>query len=120
MLLAMVLAAAPVCAQAWDCSLDDATKTCSVKPDGSGTPGGHSAPGLTCACSEGQCVPFTVEAVPCRTWRDCSVDEKPFPHATSSKKVPRALKRKVRPCVDSERDAICDETHTCKYVVWKC
>ncbi len=59
--------------------------------------------------------------VPCKTWRDCSYDDASPPNAVSSKKVKRRFQRRVRPCRDSETDAVCDEgSKTCRVVHWKC
>ena len=61
------------------------------------------------------------EPVPCKTWRDCSYDDSRPAHPISSKKVKRKIQRKVRPCIDSETDAVCDDaTKTCRVVHWKC
>jgi hypothetical protein len=59
--------------------------------------------------------------VPCKTWRDCSYDDARPPNPVSTKQVKRRFQRKVRPCRDSETDAVCDEeTKTCRVVHWKC
>lgn len=59
--------------------------------------------------------------VPCETWRDCSSDDGLPARAVSSKKVKRRVPHKVRPCIDSETDPVCDEkTKTCQVVHWKC
>lgn len=77
--------------------------------------------GLACACEASACVPFPVEPVPCRTFADCSYQTTPVLHPVSSTVTPRPVKRKVRPCRDAERDAVCDErTKTCRLVAWKC
>lgn len=77
--------------------------------------------GMTCVCEDSECKPFTVEPVACRSWRDCSYSTEPFLHPVSSKTVKRLHPRPVRPCKDSERDAVCDPgTKTCRMVAWKC
>ncbi|MFZ5445909.1 MAG: hypothetical protein ACOZQL_38305 [Myxococcota bacterium] len=122
LLLALTLLAATPCTQRSDCAWDAAANACGPAKDASsGERGPMSEAGTTCVCEAGQCQRFTVEPVACRSWRDCSFSREPSLHPVSSKQVPREKNRKVRPCKDAERDAVCDEqTKTCRLVAWKC
>ncbi len=95
-------------------------------PDGGCAPGPYGqgpvqTSGWACVCDAGSCVPFEVKPVPCRSFADCSYRTTPVLHPVSSTQTPRPIKRRVRPCKDAERDAVCDEaTKTCRLVAWKC
>lgn len=121
--LAVVMSAdGGTCSKRSDCALDAETKTCrAAKTDYDGEAGPLPSGGSTCVCENSECKPFTVEPVACKTWRDCSYSTEPFLRPVSSKTVKRLHPKPVRPCRDSERDAVCDpDTRTCRVVAWKC
>jgi hypothetical protein len=117
-----LLLAAGLCAARSDCALDAASKTCAPVAAGQrGEAGSVATPRDTCVCEAGECKPFTVAPVSCRTFRDCSFAREPFLRPVSSKVTPREHKRPVRPCKDAQKDAVCDpKTRTCRLVAWSC
>ena len=118
--LSLLLAAAP-CTTRSECALDPTTSTCHAAQKGTGEGGPVNGSGPTCVCESGECQAITVEPVACQSYRDCSYTREPFLHPVSAKKVPREFKKPVRPCKDSERDAVCDpKSKTCRVVSWSC
>jgi hypothetical protein len=106
-----------------DCAVDVATATC--HPHGDGLIGPIHREGPYCACRQvtGRCELMWQAPVPCRTWRDCSWVSLPRLRPVSAREVPRPLPRPVRPCRDSEVDAVCDGESgrkTCRIVGWSC
>ncbi len=123
--LTLLLTASPdagSCAVRSDCALDTISMTCSLATvDLKGEGGAVNEPADTCICEKGECTRFTVEPVPCTSFKDCSLTREPFLHPVSSKKVRREHQKRVRPCKDAEEDSVCDlKTKTCRIEHWTC
>jgi hypothetical protein len=108
------------CTKDPECTFDAPHGVC-VQPTSSVTTGTDSGIGCVCDFSNHACVPTWRGEVACRTYRDCSwskVNDSvavPVP----SWFTPRKTKGLVRPCVDAERDAVCEDG-TCRVIAWKC
>ena len=108
---------APACSSSADCTIDLGAGTCVL--------GGHpSGPSITagpiCTCTQGSCQFSWSPAVPCQSFKDCSMTREPRLRPVPSSEVPRELPRPVRPCKDGERDSVCGDDGFCHIVAWGC
>lgn len=110
----------PRCATDPDCAIDIGSATCHVGGDARIGPMRREGPTCTCELSSGQCQYSWSEPVACKSWRDCSWVKEPRLRPVSAKQVQRPIKRKVRPCRDSEIDSKCGTDGVCQVVRWKC
>lgn len=108
--------AGEVCERDGDCAVDVPTATCHSK--GQTLIGPISREGPFCACNleTRRCEFRWSEAVPCKSFRDCSYERQPRLRPVKAA-TPRT--KKARPCADGEADAICQDGF-CTLVSWSC
>lgn len=67
--------------------------------------------GPACDCERAGCVYRYIDPIPCKSDRDCWVDENPRPHPVVR---PRALRgRDFKPCDDGETEPLCNAQGHC-------
>jgi hypothetical protein len=111
------------CGTDYDCALDASREACALRP-GAGGSGPIYESGSYCRCDKaaGACTFERYDPVPCQTYKDCSWELNPLRPVPSSLK-PRPKSKPVRPCVDGEKDSVCQGPagkKTCRIVAWGC
>lgn len=115
-------ASPPGCKTDNDCAVDAATGTCHLHGQLLG-PIQEQGPLCLCSAQSGRCELQWWGPIPCESWRDCSYVLGGRARPASSRQEPRLHNRPVRPCMDGERDSVCEgvgKTKTCRFVVWSC
>ena len=106
----------PGCKTDADCGLDVGMGACVAGKPAMIGPITTTGPLCTCDAASA-CAPAWVDPIACTSWKDCDVVTTPRLHPVRAN-PPRT--KPVKPCEDSEHDAICSPAGFCEVVSWSC